>query len=1094
MADRYWVGGSGNWDASSTANWSTSSGGSAGASAPTSADNVIFDANSNVGTGAFTVTVTGTSAAPAVCNDFSTGGAGGALDGAMTLTMGATAVLSCHGSITAPATNFSTSGTAGAEIFLAATSTGKTITTNGVAFTNISFRCITTSGEWTLGSALTASTLIMQAGTFITSNYNMTIAGISKSSATTAALTLGSSAVSLSNTNAVSITAANLTLNAGTSTITCSATSPAFTGGGLTYYNVTFSSAASGTTTINDNNTFNNLTQTSRSATGVRVFTLGAAQTVSGTLTLGAANTAVRRILVQSSVTGTRRTITLNGTLATLADVDFRDIGAAGTVATPWTGTRLGNGLNNNNITFDAPKTVYWNLSGTRLWSDTGWATTNNGVPAANNFPLAQDTAVFTEAGAAGTIDINFGWYVGELQMADGVSNRTTAFTLIFTSTGINFYKNVTFFSNLISSGTGTIGFRGQGTTQVFTSAGVSLTCNVTVDSVSGTLQLADNLTSTGTAFTLTSGTLDLSSGNRTLTCVTFSSSNSNTRSISFGTGNITVTGNAATIFTTATATGFTVTGTPVVNATYSGSTGTRGISFGNAGEANAISVNVTAGTDQVNLVTTGGSFKNIDFTGFSGTMAFSNSINIFGNFTLSTGMTVSSGTQTPGFLATSGTQQITTNGKTIDYNLSVNAPGATVRLQDNLTLGSTRTFQLLAGTLDLSSGNRTLSAGLFSSSNSSNTRSIAFGTGQITVTGNNTTVFDIATSTGFTYTGTSKIEFTYAGAVGTRNIRGGEPGTGGTESNSLNYLISAGSDIVAMGTNARQYRDINLTGFSGTFSNAQRTLYGSLTISSGTTVGAGVEVTTFAATSGTQNITSNGKTLDFPIIVNAPGATVQLQDALALGSTRTLTLTAGTLNANNQNCTTGLFASSNTNVRTLTMGSGTWTIQGAGTAWDASTSTNLTVNGGTSTITMTSASAKTFAGGNKAYYILNQGGAGALTITGSNTFTTLSTAVLPTTITFTAGTTQSVGNFNLSGTSGNLVTINSTSSGSQFNLYKISGSKALVSYMLITDSAATPSNIWFSPTSQGNVNGGNNTGWNFNRSGPALPNGFLLF
>lgn len=1098
MADRYWVGGSGNWNASSTANWSTSSGGSAGASAPTSADNVIFDANSNVGTGAFTVTVTGTSAAPAVCNDFSTGGAGGALDGVMTLSMGATAQLDCYGSLTLPATNLTWSPTSGAALNFKATTTGKTLTTNGVSLvaTTVAFDGV--GGAWTLGSALTTtSTITVTNGTFSTSasNYALTITALLSSNSNTRTITLNASTVtlSLSGTCVNFGTSTNLTFNANTSTITCSGASPTFTGGGLTYYNVTFSSAASGTTTITGVNTFNNLTQTSRSATGYRIINFGADQTVSGTLTLGAANTAIRRIRVSSDVFTTRRTITLNGTLATLADVDFRDIGVAGTVATPWTGTRLGDALNNNNITFDAPKTVYWNLAGTQNWSATGWATTNNGTPAVNNFPLVQDTATFTEAGSAGTITIDQAWQIGTIQMADGVSNRTTAFTLATGTQTPSLYGNVTLFSNLILTGTGALNFLKQGATAVITSAGISFTQPLILNAPSGTFQLADNLTNTGTAFTLGAGTLDLSSGNRTLTCVTFASSNSNTRSISFGTGNITVTGNAATIFTTATATGFTVTGTPVVNATYSGSTGTRGISFGNAGEANAISVNVTAGTDQVNLVTTGGSFKNIDFTGFSGTMAFSNSINIFGNFTLSTGMTVSSGTQTPSFAATSGTQQITTNGKTIDYNLSVNAPGATVQLQDNLTIGSTKTLTLAVGTLDLSSGNRTLSTGIFSSSNS-NTRAILFGTGQITVTGNNATVFDVATSTGFTYTGTSKIEFTYAGAVGTRNIRGGEPGTGGTESNSLNYLISAGSDIVAMGTNARRYRDINLTGFSGTFSNLQRTLYGSLTISSGTTVGAGVEVTTFAATSGTQNITSNGKTLDFPIIVNAPGATVQLQDALALGSTRTLTLTAGTLNANNQNCTTGLFASSNTNVRTLTMGSGTWTIQGAGTAWDASTSTNLTVNGGTSTITMTSASAKTFAGGDKAYYILNQGGAGALTITGSNTFTTLSTAVLPTTITFTAGTTQSVGNFNLSGTSGNLVTINSTSSGSQFNLYKISGSKALVSYMLITDSAATPSNIWFSPTSQGNVNGGNNTGWNFNRSGPALPNGFLLF
>lgn len=44
MADRYWVGGSGNW--SDTAHWSTSSGGSGGESAPNSGDNVFLDANS----------------------------------------------------------------------------------------------------------------------------------------------------------------------------------------------------------------------------------------------------------------------------------------------------------------------------------------------------------------------------------------------------------------------------------------------------------------------------------------------------------------------------------------------------------------------------------------------------------------------------------------------------------------------------------------------------------------------------------------------------------------------------------------------------------------------------------------------------------------------------------------------------------------------------------------------------------------------------------------------------------------------------------------------------------------------------------------
>ncbi len=46
MALRYWVGGSGTWDATATIHWSDTSGGAAGFSAPTSVDDVYLDANS----------------------------------------------------------------------------------------------------------------------------------------------------------------------------------------------------------------------------------------------------------------------------------------------------------------------------------------------------------------------------------------------------------------------------------------------------------------------------------------------------------------------------------------------------------------------------------------------------------------------------------------------------------------------------------------------------------------------------------------------------------------------------------------------------------------------------------------------------------------------------------------------------------------------------------------------------------------------------------------------------------------------------------------------------------------------------------------
>ncbi len=66
MAIRYWVGGSGTWNSTSTSNWSATSGGASGASVPTINDLVIFDAGSDAG-GIFTVTMANS---PRVCSGF----------------------------------------------------------------------------------------------------------------------------------------------------------------------------------------------------------------------------------------------------------------------------------------------------------------------------------------------------------------------------------------------------------------------------------------------------------------------------------------------------------------------------------------------------------------------------------------------------------------------------------------------------------------------------------------------------------------------------------------------------------------------------------------------------------------------------------------------------------------------------------------------------------------------------------------------------------------------------------------------------------------------------------------------------------------
>ena len=53
MADRYWVGGTANWDGTAGTKWATISGGGGGASVPTTSDNVFID----VASGTVTVTI-----------------------------------------------------------------------------------------------------------------------------------------------------------------------------------------------------------------------------------------------------------------------------------------------------------------------------------------------------------------------------------------------------------------------------------------------------------------------------------------------------------------------------------------------------------------------------------------------------------------------------------------------------------------------------------------------------------------------------------------------------------------------------------------------------------------------------------------------------------------------------------------------------------------------------------------------------------------------------------------------------------------------------------------------------------------------------
>ena len=406
--------------------------------------------------------------------------------------------------------------------------------------------------------------------------------------------------------------------------------------------------------------------------------------------------------------------------------------------------------------------------------------------------------------------------------------------------------------------------------------------------------------------------TLDISPTIQTLTCTGF------TGTLAFGTNTISL-NSTGTIFTGATT--MTVTGTPQIICTDSSAT-SRTITPGTVTEANSISFRVTAGTGTLTI--SGASvFRDLDFTdgtnptGYAGALGVL-SCTVYGNFKASTGMTQTAGTGVLSFAATSGTKTINTAGVTFDRPFTFNGVGGTWQLQAAMTSGSTRTTTLTNGTLDLAG--YTLTTGLFSSTNS-NTRVLAFGAGKMVVTGTNLSVFTLATSTGLTMTGTRTVEFTGVGLAGdTRSINGGLTTAGGNAANAANFYIMAGADTINLGTANRVYGTLNFTGFSGsTIANAAPQIYGDLVLSTGMTVTGGANSWNFVATT-PQTITTNGVTIDNPIEFDGVGGTWTMQDALTLGSTRTLTLTNGTLKLKSGTTSTvGGFATSGTNQKYLT-------------------------------------------------------------------------------------------------------------------------------------------------------------------------------
>lgn len=848
----------------------------------------------------------------------------------------------------------------------------------------------------------------------------------------------------------------------------------------------------------------------------------------------------------------------------------------------------------------------YYVPGGTNLWTNTSnWSASATLTPTGASVPTSADNVFFTSAttysvGAASSSVLSCANFT--------VSAGTVTFS-IGSLSSISIYGDFSLLATtLISDGNANWQFAKTSGTQLITTNGVNIRAYVTF-SGAATYQLQDNLlvnsTSASRNIALTSGTLDLN--NKQISCIAFTSSNTNVRTIAFGTtGKIVILGGRGAgvsflAWDTSTLTNLTITGNAVVDITSAnGDTGLAQMQTGALSEANAISFNIKATTYSVApFFSTGTSnYKNLDFTGFTQTMnAITATGTIYGNLTFSTGMSTATTSNTGSltFAGTSGTQTITSNGKSLNVNVSING---SVILADALALNAAqaKTFTLVGGTFDgnnksiTSAGGTTFSStgivkiqnvstalaftqtsgfliqgaantfGAFTqtlgtlslqsyqlnctsfTSSNANVRSIGFGTGNITCTGTGV-VWSTATTTNLTVTGTPTVNVTNATATAT-TVNSGIL----TEAQAISFNFTAGTyALTFLGTASYSAKNVNFTGFAGTWAarTVAGTIYGNLTLSTGMTFAASTGALTFGATSGTQLITTNAKTFNGPITINGVGGTVKLADALTLGTTA-LTLTNGTFDGDSKTISgassfsmvTGSVTAKNISTAlafthtsgTLTQGgnnsTGVYTIA-AGTLnlagytltatsfVTAAGTKNLTFNGGTLAITnatvtafnnavptgftttagtgtgkisMTAATAKTFVGGGSTYNCtLSNDGAGALTITGSNTFTTITNGVQPTTFTFTAATTTTVTNWLVGGTPGNLVTIGSATAATH-TLSKSSGYVS-TNYLSISRSTATGGAIWYAGANS--TDGGNNSGWIF-ANGPNIGSAFF--
>lgn len=650
MADRYWVGGTGTWNTTSTTNWSATSGGAGGASVPTAADNVIFDSATT-----YTVTMTGA----LTCLNFTVSA------GTVTFAQGTSPTLTISGNLSLiAATVWNMTGTV---TFNATTS--KTIGINNVLFAPVDFNGA--AGTWTLTSAAQFRGITLTNGTFSTSASNYSIdfynAGFTiAANSNNKTLLLNGSTITIRR-NFINNSTGNFTLNAGTSTIVADSNlngvnTSFYTTQNLTFYNFTCSSSLIPTIsfTISDSSvvyTFNNFTISGATGNlGDKITTIPANDSttnmvINGTLTMrGTSVISGSRVVLrgQDYTNGNKTQAKISAASVSFIDVDFYCINNTGVSA--WTGARLGNIGNNTNITTTPSKTVYYKTTNLlSLTSSNVWSNTSGGTTSINNAPLIQDVAIIDNNSGNGTLSLA-SVIIGTIN----AMSRTTSMNISF---GVypSHYDPTIFGSYIVSSNVthirgvhslyrSTITFAGL-ENSIFNPNSSNLLINISVAKANANVNMSGNITTNGTTY-LTCGNLNLEGD---LTVDSFSSSSpfipASVRNINFGNNKKIVIFNntSAGSWQQYDATNFSYTGIPNVFFTTTGSTAPT-IQTPGAGITgnNLVDFYFTGGTYTLDL-SSYQNFGGLDFTGSSANLTGvgGGSFNVYGFFKLSSSVNI---------------------------------------------------------------------------------------------------------------------------------------------------------------------------------------------------------------------------------------------------------------------------------------------------------------------------------------------------------------------------------------------------------------------------------------------------------------------